>query len=129
MIGIGSGSTIVFAVERLAHRVSSEHLKVTCIPTSYQAVQLIRQHSLTQSDLSANPVLDIAFDGADEVDANLVLIKGGGGCHTQEKVVAAASKRLIVIADYRKNSVYLGDNWNYIPVEVLPMAHVTIKVR
>ncbi|XP_064420703.1 ribose-5-phosphate isomerase isoform X2 [Latimeria chalumnae] len=126
-VGIGSGSTIVYAVQRLAERVKQENLSVVCVPTSFQACQLILQHGLTLSDLDRHPELDVAIDGADEVDSDLNLIKGGGGCLTQEKIVAGCAKCFIVIADFRKDSKNLGDQWKKgIPVEVIPMAYVPI---
>nr|XP_054766725.1 ribose-5-phosphate isomerase-like [Lytechinus pictus] len=123
-LGVGSGSTIVFAVERLAERVREEKLQVTCVPTSFQAKQLIVENGLTLSDLERTPELDVAIDGADEVDSALTCIKGGGGCLTQEKIVAANADTFIVIADYRKQSSDLGINWTKgIPIEVIPMAY------
>lgn len=83
VIGVGSGSTIVYAVERLRQRVNDEKLNVTCIPTSFQARQLIIENKLALGDLETHPELDCAIDGADEVDAKLTLIKGGGGCLLQ----------------------------------------------
>lgn len=80
------------------------------------------------TDLEARPQLDIAFDGADEVDSGLNLIKGGGGCLTQEKIVASAAKKLVIIADYTKNSQQLGQKWTKgIPIEVIPMSYVVVK--
>lgn len=128
VIGIGSGSTVVFAVERLAERVQNEGLKVTCIPTSFQARQLIVENHLILGDLDRNPKLAVAIDGADEVDRNMVLIKGGGGCLLQEKIVASCAEKLIIIADYTKNSKHLGDQYKKgIPIEVVPMAYVPIR--
>ncbi|KAL9920382.1 ribose-5-phosphate isomerase [Glossina fuscipes fuscipes] len=127
-VGIGSGSTVVFAVERLAERMKSENLNVACVPTSFQARQLIIEHGLQLSDLDRNPQLDVAIDGADEVDNDMVLIKGGGGCLLQEKIVASCAENLIIIADYTKNSRKLGDQYKKgIPIEVTPMAYVPIK--
>ncbi|XP_037947092.1 ribose-5-phosphate isomerase-like [Teleopsis dalmanni] len=127
-IGIGSGSTVVFAVERLAQRVREEKLNITCVPTSFQARQLIVEHNLKLGDLDRNPKLDVAIDGADEVDKDMVLIKGGGGCLLQEKIVASCAKNLIVIADYTKNSQRLGEQYKKgIPIEVVPMAYVPIQ--
>lgn len=83
VIGIGSGSTVVYAVERLKERVTAEKLNVICIPTSFQARQLIIQNGLTLGELETHPNLSVAIDGADEVDANMTLIKGGGGCLLQ----------------------------------------------
>ncbi|RWS01831.1 ribose-5-phosphate isomerase-like isoform X2 [Dinothrombium tinctorium] len=128
VVGIGSGSTIIYGVQRLAERVKSENLKISCVPTSFQARQLIKEYNLTLTDLESNPELDVAIDGADEVDENFVLIKGGGGCLTQEKIIASAAKNFIVIADYRKNSKYLGQNWHTgIPIEVIPFAYVAVS--
>ncbi|XP_008643338.2 PREDICTED: LOW QUALITY PROTEIN: ribose-5-phosphate isomerase [Corvus brachyrhynchos] len=127
VLGIGSGSTIVHAVQRLAERVKEENLAIVCIPTSFQARQLILQNGLTLSDLDRNPELDVAIDGADEVDSDLNLIKGGGGCLTQEKIVAGFAKCFIVIADYRKKSDNLGEQWKKgVPIEVIPMAYVPV---
>ncbi|XP_063315884.1 ribose-5-phosphate isomerase [Pelobates fuscus] len=127
-IGIGSGSTIVHAVKRLAERVKEENLNVFCVPTSFQARQLILENDLTLTDLDRHPELDVAIDGADEVDSDLNLIKGGGGCLTQEKIVAACAKSFIVVADFRKDSKNLGEQWKKgIPIEVIPMAYVPVS--
>lgn len=128
VFGVGSGSTVVYAVQRLAERVETENLRVTCIPSSFQAKQLILKHNLTLGELDTNPALDVTIDGADEVDANMTLIKGGGGCLLQEKIVASCSKKLVVIADYTKDSTKLGDRYKKgIPIEVVPMAYVPVK--
>ncbi|CAG9563151.1 unnamed protein product [Danaus chrysippus] len=130
IVGIGSGSTVVYAVQRLAERVETENLKVTCIPTSFQAKQLIIKHNLILGELDTNPTIDVTIDGADEVDANMTLIKGGGGCLLQEKIIASCSKKMIVIADYTKDSQKLGDRYKKgIPIEVVPMAYVPIKIK
>lgn len=84
-IGIGSGSTVVFAVDRLKARVHQEQLDVICIPTSFQSRQLILENGLKLGDLETSPKLDCTIDGADEVDTDFVLIKGGGGCLLQVK--------------------------------------------
>lgn len=85
VVGIGSGSTVVYAVNRIKERVESEKLNLICIPTSFQAKQLIVGNGLVLGDLDRNPRIDCVIDGADEVDANLILIKGGGGCLLQVK--------------------------------------------
>merc|ERR1712083_51317 len=92
VVGIGSGSTIVYAVKRLAERVKEEGLHLR---------------------------IDVTIDGCDEADEDLTLIKGGGGCQTQEKVVASYSDKFVVIADYRKASNKLGQAWDYVPIECL----------
>jgi len=129
VVGIGSGSTIIYAVERLAEKVKEEGLSIRCIPTSFQARQLIMKHGLVLGDLETDLKIDVTIDGCDEADKDLTLIKGGGGCQTQEKIVAAYSDTFIVIADYRKDSVELGQAWKFIPVEVLPMAYRQVSIR
>ncbi|TPX41593.1 ribose-5-phosphate isomerase [Synchytrium endobioticum] len=128
VIGIGSGSTIVYCVERLQSRVAQGGLNVrACIPTSFQARQLIIEAGLPLGELNQFPVVDVAFDGADEVDAKLNLLKGGGACMLQEKLVAANAKKFVVVADYRKRSKRLGDGWKQgVPIEVVPLAYVPI---
>jgi ribose 5-phosphate isomerase A len=82
------------------------------------------------SDLSQHPELDVAIDGADEVDPALNCIKGGGACHTQEKLVAVAAAHFVVIADSRKRSARLLTGWRKgIPLEVLPLAYVPVMKR
>ncbi|XP_001608093.2 ribose-5-phosphate isomerase [Nasonia vitripennis] len=128
VIGIGSGSTIVYAVQRLAERVKEEKLNVVCVPTSFQARQLIINNHLSLGDLETHPQLDFAIDGADEVDCDLNLIKGGGGCLLQEKIVASCTDTLVIIADYTKNSQKLGEQYKKgLPLEVVPMAYVPIR--
>lgn len=130
IVGIGSGSTVVYAVQRLVERVKAETLSITCIPTSFQAKQLIIDGNLSLGELDRYPQLDVVIDGADEVDENMVLIKGGGGCLLQEKIVASCSKRMIVIADYTKDSKRLGDQYKKgIPLEVVPLAYVPIAKK
>ncbi|XP_060780935.1 ribose-5-phosphate isomerase-like [Neoarius graeffei] len=111
-----------------AERIRQEKLNIVCVPTSFQARQLILQHGLSLSDLDRHPDLDVAIDGADEVDDSLTLIKGGGGCLTQEKIVAGCAKHFVVIADFRKDSKALGQQWKKgVPVEVVPMAYVPVS--
>lgn len=103
-------------------------LQVRCVPTSFQSKQLIHEFGLPITDLELEPQLDVTIDGADEMDRNFVAIKGGGACLAQEKVIANASSKFIVVADYRKNSTALGDNWKKgIPIEVLPMAFNAVR--
>ena len=81
--------------------------------------QLCAKEGLTQSTLNLHPVVDVAIDGADEVDRALNCIKGGGGCHLREKLVAAYAKQFVVIADSRKQSETLGTVWRKgVPIEV-----------
>jgi ribose 5-phosphate isomerase A len=87
VVGIGSGSTIVFGVQRIAEKVRNENLNIICIPTSFQAKQLILENGLTLGELESFPSIDVAIDGADESDTELNLIKGGGGCLLQVKAI------------------------------------------
>lgn len=130
ILGIGSGSTVVYAVERLVERVQKEKLHIICIPTSFQSYQLITNNNLILGSLDNYPEIDIVIDGADEIDNNLNLIKGGGGCHVQEKIIASNSKKMIVIADFRKNSDILGEKWKKgVPVEVIPLGYIPIMAK
>ena len=127
IIGIGSGSTVVYAVGKLKMLISEKKLSVKCIPTSFQSYQLIVEKGLNLGSLDQYPNIDLDLDGADEIDEELNLIKGGGGCLVQEKIVASNSKRLIIIADFRKKSKKLGENWKKgVPIEVIPLAYVPI---
>lgn len=117
-----------YVLDHLVKRINDMNLSIKCIPTSLQAKQLIYDYNLPITELDCNPVIDITIDGADEVDRNLVAIKGGGACLTQEKVVAFATKKFIVVADSRKKSEYLGQFWTAgIPIEVIPMAYQPVK--
>jgi ribose 5-phosphate isomerase A len=130
IIGIGSGSTVIYAVEAIGKRNSETDMKLICIPSSFQARQLIVENGLTLGSLDQYPEIDLDIDGADEIDKSLNLIKGGGGCLVQEKILASASNKLIIIADYRKKSDYLGDNWkNGVPIEIIPSAYVPIMKK
>lgn len=132
-VGVGSGSTIVYAIQRLAELAhppagGAPPLRITCVPTSFQARTLLVDCGLPLAELNACPELDVALDGADEVDAALNCIKGGGACQTQEKLVAAAAAVFVVVADGSKRAPRgLGTTWRRgVPVEVLPPAYVPV---
>lgn len=119
---------MTYVLSRLVERCKEQSLSIKCIPTSLQSKQLIYDYGLPVTELDCHPVIDVTIDGADEVDGNLVAIKGGGACLAQEKVVAAAARKFYVVADYRKDSKNLGDNWKKgIPIEVLPMACLSVR--
>jgi ribose 5-phosphate isomerase A len=126
ILGVGSGSTVVYVVERVAERVHQEQLSIQCVPSSFQARQLLFQHRLPLIELAQlahlGRQIDVTIDGADEIDCELNLIKGGGGCALQEKIVASASKRMVVVADYRKRSQSLNTCFDFVPLEIAPMA-------
>ena len=128
-IGVGSGSTVVYAVERLKENLKSLQ-PLRCVPTSFQSRQLCVAAGLTVTDLETCPQLDVCIDGADEVDSERNLIKGGGGCQVQEKVVASCAGELIIIADFRKQSTTLGTAWKKgVPIEVVPMAWKPVELQ
>ena len=130
ILGIGSGSTVVYAVKKIAEINRAKNMDLKCVPTSFQSRQLIVGNGLTLVSLDQYPVIDLDIDGADEIDKSLNLIKGGGGCLVQEKIIASASKKLVIIADYTKKSEFLGENWkNGVPIEIIPLAHVPIMKK
>ncbi|KAL9709525.1 ribose-5-phosphate isomerase rki1 [Leucoagaricus gongylophorus] len=127
IIGIGSGSTVPYVVERIVQQGVEANKKRVFIPTGFQSKQLIVEAGLSLGDVDEHPSIDVTIDGADEIDANLNCIKGGGACHLREKVLAEAAKTFVVVADYRKNSEYLGASWKPgVPVEVVPFAYARV---
>ncbi|KAJ2776130.1 ribose-5-phosphate isomerase rki1 [Coemansia javaensis] len=140
VLGVGTGSTVVFVVERLAElRAQGQlHPELVCVPTSFQSSQLIVAAGLRPAELNDLPAdgdglhapIDVTIDGADEVDAELNVIKGGGAAHLREKVVAAASRALVIVGDSTKDARVLGDKWaGGVPVEVAPLAWRTAKAQ
>jgi ribose 5-phosphate isomerase A len=120
-LGIGTGSTAACAMEAIGRRIRDEGLRLTGVPTSLSAELLCRKHGIQVGTLDEIVSLDLAFDGADEVDPHLNLIKGRGAAHSREKVVAVAAERFVVLADYTKRVDVLGTRMP-VPVEILPMA-------
>lgn len=122
IIGLGSGTTVAFAIEALGKRIKEENLQIMGIPSSHQAFQLAVQHGIQITTLDEHPVIDITIDGADQVTPELYLIKGMGAALLREKIVATASKYNIVIVDKSKRVNTLGENNQAVPIEVLPFA-------
>ncbi|WP_424984728.1 ribose-5-phosphate isomerase RpiA [Microbulbifer sp. S227A] len=116
-VGLGTGSTAAWLVKRLGQRVRDEGLKIRGVPTSTRTAVQAREEGIEVITLDEAGWLDLTIDGADEFDSELSLIKGGGGAHLQEKIVARASDRMIVIADAAKKVATLGAF--PLPVEVL----------
>lgn len=117
-LGLGTGSTAKHFVDLLAERMKAENLKIVGVPTSEATRAQAASLGIPLSTLDETPQLDLTVDGADETDAQLRLIKGGGGAHLREKIVALASKRMIVIADETKEVETLGKF--PLPLEVIP---------
>jgi ribose 5-phosphate isomerase A len=119
VVGLGTGSTVAWTIKRLGERVREEGLEILGVPTSYQAEELAIASGIVLTTLNQHRILDLAIDGADQVNADLFVIKGGGAAHTREKVVAASAKRFVIVADESK---YVEKLTHVVPVEVLPFA-------
>lgn len=117
-VGLGTGSTAAWLVRCLGDLVQKEGLRITAVPTSSRTAALARDVGISVVSLDEAKWLDVTIDGADEFDPDLNLIKGGGGAHLQEKIVATASDQMVVIADASKMVETLGAF--PLPVEVLP---------
>ncbi|MBY6138957.1 ribose-5-phosphate isomerase RpiA [Leisingera daeponensis] len=117
-VGLGTGSTAAWLVRCLGELVREEGLRITAVPTSSRTAALARDVGIPVVSLDEAKWLDVTIDGADEFDPDLNLIKGGGGAHLQEKIVATASDQMVVIADASKSVETLGAF--PLPVEVLP---------
>ncbi|MDH5483139.1 MAG: ribose 5-phosphate isomerase A [Candidatus Bathyarchaeota archaeon] len=128
VVGLGSGSTAAYAVEEIGKRVKREKLHILGVPTSYQALMLAIKHRISITMLEIHSTLDLTIDGADQIDKKLNLIKGMGGALTREKIVAAASTKLVIVADETKKVKALGEDNHPVPIEVLPMA-VSVVMR
>jgi ribose 5-phosphate isomerase A len=122
IVGLGTGSTTAFAIQALGDRLKSGDLKdIKGIPTSFQASVLAKQYGIPLTTLDEVDRIHIAIDGADEVDPQKQLIKGGGAAHTREKVVDGLAELFIVVVDQSKLVEKLGSTFP-VPIEVLPMA-------
>ncbi|MGB9074678.1 MAG: ribose-5-phosphate isomerase RpiA [Terriglobales bacterium] len=126
IVGLGTGSTAYFAVVALGERVKSG-LKMTGIPTSVETGELARQVGISLTTLEEHPEIDITIDGADEVDPQLRLIKGGGGALLREKIVASVTRKMVVVADSGKLVSVLGKF--PLPVEIIPFARAVLERR
>jgi len=123
VIGLGTGSTAYFAVERVGQKLKSGELKdVVAVPTSKRTQEQAEKLGIKLATLDTQPKLDVAIDGADSVDKSLNLVKGGGGAHFREKIVEAAARTFVVIVDESKLCDGLGPHFP-IPVEVVPFCH------
>lgn len=122
IVGLGTGSTTAFAIQFLGERLKSGELTdIKGVPTSFQASVLAKQYGIPLTTLDEIDGIDIAIDGADEVDPQKNLIKGGGAAHTREKIVDGLADLFIVVVDSTKLVDRLGSTFP-LPVEVLPMA-------
>jgi ribose 5-phosphate isomerase A len=126
IVGLGSGTTAAIAVESLGRR----SLRIAGIPTSEKTAELARRCGIALTTLAANPRIDLTIDGADEIETGtLALIKGRGGALLREKIVAAATERLVIVADESKIVSRLRAVERPIPVEVVPFGWETTAER
>jgi len=120
VVGLGHGSTALFAVHRIADLIAAGQLSnILGVPCSVVVGDEARKLGVPLTTLEDHPTVDITIDGADEVDAQLNLIKGGGGALLREKIVAQSSKREVIAVDESKMSDLLGTRWA-VPVEIIP---------
>ncbi|AVL77542.1 ribose 5-phosphate isomerase A [Staphylococcus cohnii] len=117
VVGIGSGSTIELLVPKLAEKLDHEQIDITGVCTSNKTAYIAKELGIRVVDVNDVEKIDVAIDGADEVDNNLNLIKGGGGALFREKVIDAMAEKFIVLVDESKCVSYLGQTFN-LPVEV-----------
>jgi ribose 5-phosphate isomerase A len=125
IIGLGTGSTVYFTMERLREKIT-QGMECQGVPTSFQTALRAREYGIPLATLDEYPELDIAIDGADQVDPALRLIKGRGAAQTREKIVAGAARKFIVVVDESKMVPALNAP---VPVEVLPFAARPVSIR
>ncbi len=125
IIGLGTGSTVEYTLRKLG-KLCREGLKIKGIPTSVHTKRIATEEKIPLTTLEENAVIDITIDGADEVDSNLNLIKGGGGALTREKIIAYNSKKVIIVIDDSKVVKCLGIDIP-LPVEVVKFGWTSTK--
>jgi ribose 5-phosphate isomerase A len=128
VVGLGTGTTATQVIYALGRRIQ-EGLRITgAVATSHASEDLARNLGIPLTDLDTYPVLDLDIDGADEIDDQLSLIKGGGGALLREKIVASSARRFIVVGDATKRVAQLGRN-TPLPVEAIPFAATPVTKR
>lgn len=124
IVGLGTGATMRYALKEIARRMYEDELEILCIPSSFDTQFLAVESGIPLTTLEEHQSIDIALDGADEVDGDLNLIKGGGAAHTREKIIARHARKFIVIVDESKVKTKLSMR---VPVEVLPFAWKVVE--
>ncbi len=126
-LGLGSGSTVAALIEELSPLVMEKSKRVRGVPTSAQIEMVASRNGITLAPFTGS--VDLVIDGADQVDAGLNLIKGGGGALLREKVVMSGAKEVAIVASEEKFRERLCEDGVRVPVEVVPMARESAKVR
>ena len=127
IVGLGSGSTAAIMIKTLANKIKIGELKeIRGVPTSFQSEVLALELGIPLIDLVSVDQIDLAIDGADEVNPSYQLIKGGGACHVREKLVASRANKLLIVVDQTKLVKNLNEEFP-LPVEVLPSAWKQVK--
>ncbi len=126
LVGLGTGRAASRAIHALAARAEAERLSLTCVSTSEASAALARSLGLTVLDFARVDRVDYLFDGADEVDGRLRMLKGRGGAMTREKVVARAAARRVYLIDDSKRVGRLGERFP-LPIEVIPFALASVE--
>ena len=126
IVGLGTGSTVEYTLKKLWEKVK-EGLDIKGIPTSVHTKRIAKEQNIPLTTLDENPEIDLTIDGADEVDSNLNLIKGGGGALTREKIIAFNSKKVIIVVDDSKVVKALGIDFA-LPVEVVKFGWPATKI-
>jgi len=127
ILGLGTGSTVEYALKKIGKMVN-EGLKIKGIPTSFRTKKTANEEKIPLTTLEENPNIDLTIDGADEVDSQLRLIKGGGGALTREKMIAYYSKKVIIVIDETKVVKMLGIDFS-LPVEVVKFGWTSTKEK
>ena len=125
-VGLGTGSTVYFTLERLGERIREEGLEIRGVPTSIDTETKAREFGIPLATLDEIERLDVTIDGADEIDAHFAMIKGGGGALLREKVVAYVTDHVVIVVGPSKVVERLGSTFD-LPVEVVPFARAAVE--
>lgn len=126
IVGLGTGSTVFYTLERLGERIKEEGLELRGVPTSRDTEEKARGFGIPLVGFEAARSIALTIDGADEIDGRFRMIKGGGGALLREKVVASLSQRVVIIVHEAKVVEHLGTTFN-LPVEVVPFARTPVS--
>lgn len=127
VLGLGSGSTIAALLDELSPMVMARSKRIRGVPTSAQIEMAASRNGVTLAPFAGS--VDLVIDGADQVDAGLNLVKGGGGALLKEKVVMSSAKKVVIVASEQKFAKYLCERGAMVPVEVVPMARESAKLK